>query len=352
MNHTFTNFIVGPSNRLAYQAAVAIANKPAASYNPLYIRAGDGLGKTHLLHAIGHHLSQHRPAWQITHLTPGSLSYSLHNALQSQHIEVLRNQYQKTDVLLVDDIQDIAGKRYTQQTLLHILDDLSNSGKQIAITSTTAPPDIIPLDLRLRSRLSCGVSVEIQPPDLETRLAILNQKAAAYHVSLSDSVASRIASDSQASLQELENNLARLVAYASLHDCSIDDELANNVMRQTHTTSQQQVSVIQQTVASHFGVKVSDIKTRQRDQAILIARQTAMYLCHELTSVSVSQIGQLFGSRSTATVQHACKKIDRLVNGNANLARIVQVLRDTLANTGVETADITFPQGQSSRGCE
>lgn len=345
MDHTFTNFIVGPSNRLAYQAAVAVANDPTASYNPLLIRAADGLGKTHLLHAIGHHLSQRRPAWQITHLTPGSLSHKLHNAIQNQHIEALRNQYRKTDVLLVDDIQDIAGKRYTQQTLLHILDDLSNSGKQIAITSTVAPQDIAPLDLRLRSRLSCGVIVEVQPPELETRLAILNRKAAAYHISLSDSVASRIASDSRTSLQELENNLARLAAYASLNDRPIDDELANNVMQQAHATTQQQVSIIQQTVASYFGVKVSDIKTRQRDHAILTARQIAMYLCQELTNVSLSQIGQLFGNRSTATVQYAYRKIDRLVNDDAGFMQIVWRLRETLANMGVETADISFPQG-------
>lgn len=351
MDHTFTNFIVGPSNRLAYQAAVAVANNPAASYNPLLIRAADGLGKTHLLHAIGHYLSHHRPAWQIAHLTPGSLSHKLHNAIQNRHVETLRNHYQKTDVLLVDDIQDIAGKRHTQQTLLHILDDLSNSAKQIVITSTIAPQDITPLDPRLRSRLSCGVVVEIHPPELETRLAILNQKAAAYHISLSDSVASRLASDSQTSLQELENNLARLVAYASLHDRRIDDELADNVMRQAHATSQQRVSIIQQTVASHFGVRVSDIKTRQRDRAILIPRQIAMYLCQELTNVSLSQIGQLFGNRSAATVHYACRKVDRLMDHNAGLTRAVQSLRETLAYMGVETADISFPQGQVSQAC-
>lgn len=345
MNHTFTNFIVGPSNRLAYQAAVTVANNPAAAYNPLFIRAGDGLGKTHLLHAIGHHLSQRRATWQVIYLTPGSFSHKLHHAIQNKHIETLRNRYLKTDILLVDDIQEIAGKRYTQQALLHILDDLSNSGRQIAIASAAAPQDITPLDLRLRSRLSCGLSVEIQPPELETRLAILNQKAATYHISLSSNVASRIASESQTNLRELENSLARLAAYASLHDSAIDDELANSIMRRTHATNQHRVSVVQQTVASHFGVKLSDMKTAQRNHAILIPRQIAMYLCQELTDVSLPQIGQLFGNRSTTTVQHACRKIDRLMNDNTDLARTVQVLRRTLADTGVEIADITFPQG-------
>lgn len=351
MNHTFANFIVGASNRLAYQAAVAVARNPAAVYNPLLIRAGDGLGKTHLLHAMGHHLNQHKATWQITYLTPGSLSHKLHNALQNGHIETLRSQYQKTDVLLVDDLQEIAGKRYTQQALLHILDDLSNGGKQIAMTSTTTPQDLAPLDLRLRSRLSCGVSVEIHPPEPETRLAILNQKAATYHISLSDSVASRIASDARTNLRELENNLARLAAYASLHDSSIDDELADDMMRRTRTTSQQRISAIQQTVASHFGVKVSDIKTTRRDHVVLVPRQIAMYLCQELTDVSLSRIGQLFGSRSTATIQHAYRKIDRLVGDNTEVARTVQVLRRALTDMDVETADISFPQGRSRQGC-
>lgn len=351
MNHTFANFIVGPSNRLAYQAAVAVARNPAAVYNPLLIRAGDGLGKTHLLHAIRHHLSQYKATWQTTCLTPGNLSHKLHHALQNGRIETLRSQYLKTDILLVDDLQEIAGKRYTQQALLHILDGLSNDGKQIAMTSTTTPQDIAPLDLRLRSRLSCGVIVEIQPPELETRLAILNQKAAAYGISVSDSVASRIASDSRTNLRDLENTLARLAAYASLHGSAIDDELANDMMRGARTTHQQQVSVIQQTVASHFGMKVSDIKTTRRDHAVLIPRQIAMYLCQELTDVSLLQIGQLFGGRSTATIQHAYRKIDRLVGDNVGFAQTVQVLRRTIADTDVETTDISFPQGEAQRGC-
>ena len=208
MNQTFANFIVGPSNRLAYQAAMTIASNPAAAYNPLLIRGADGLGKSHLLHAIGHHLNQQRGNWQIAYLTPDSLSYKLHNALQNGHIETLRGQYLKTDTLLMDDLQDIAGKNYTQQTLLHTLDALLNSGKQIVMASTTTPQDITPLDLRLTSRLSCGVVVEIQSPEADTRLAILRQKAAAYRISLSDSVANLILSDSRTNVRDLENTLA------------------------------------------------------------------------------------------------------------------------------------------------
>jgi chromosomal replication initiator protein len=344
MNHTFANFIVGPSNRLAYQAALAVANDPAAAYNPLLIRAGDSLGKSHLLHAIGHHLSESKPAWQTTYLTPDSLSHKLHNALQNGRIETLRSQYLKTDILLVDDIQDIAGKSYTQQTLLHTLDVLLNTGKQIVMASTITPQDITSLDLRLQSRLSCGVIVEIQPPELETRLAILRQKAAAYHISLPDSVASRIASNSQMNIRELENSLTRLATYASLHDSSIDDGLISDMLRQTHTTNQHQISVIQQTVASYFGVKVSEIKAKHRDHAVLIPRQIAMYLCQELTDVPLPEIGQLFGGRSTATVQHAYRRISDLLNSDAGLAGTVRVLRKTLVNTTVEITNISFPQ--------
>ena len=330
---------------------MAIASNPAAAYNPLLIRGGDGLGKSHLLHAIGHYLSQRRSNWQITCLTPDSLSYKLHNALQNGHIETLRDQYLKTDTLLVDDLQDIAGKTYTQQTLLHTLDHLLNSGKQIVMASTTMPQDITPLDLRLTSRLSCGVVVEVQSPEPETRLAILHQKAVAYRISLSDSVASLIISDPRTNVRDLENILARLVAYASLRDRSIDDELAAHVMRQTHTTSQHQVMVIQQAVASHFGVRVSEIKSKQRDHGILIPRQIAMYLCQELTNVPLPEIGRLFGSHAMATIQHAYKRIGRLMDEDADLARTVRTLRKALANTGVEITDISFPQGETDRVC-
>lgn len=351
MNHTFVNFIVGPSNRLAYQAALAVANDPAAAYNPLLIRAANGLGKTHLLHAIGHYLGKRKPAWQTTYLTPDSLSHKLHHAIQNGHIEALRDQYLKTDILLVDDIQEIAGKSYTQQALLHTLDNLLHAGKQIVVASTTTPHDITSLDLRLQSRLSCGVIVEIQPPELETRLSILRQKAAAYRISLPDNVASLIASDSRLNIQELENSLTRLATYASLHDNAIDDGLISDMLRQTRTTDQHQITVIQQTVASHFGVKVSDIKAKHRSHVVLIPRQIAMYLCQELTDVPLPEIGRLFGGRSTSTIQHAYRRVGTLMDSDVSLAGTVRVLSRTLAKAHVEIADISFPQAEANRVC-
>ena len=351
MNHTFFNFIVGPSNRLAHQAALAVANDPATAYNPLLIRAPDGLGKTHLLHAIGHRLKESKSAWQTTYLTPDSLSHKLHNAIQNGRIEALRNQYLKTNALFVDDLQDIAGKSHTQETLLHTLDDLLHTGKQVVLASTTTPQDITSLDLRLQSRLSCGVIVEIQPPEPETRLSILRQKAAAYRISLPDNVASRIASDPQMNIRELENSLARLATYASLHDSPIDDGLVSDMLRQTQTASQHKISVIQQAVASHFGVKVSEIKAKHRGHAVLIPRQIAMYLCQELTDVPLPEIGRLFGSRSASTIQHAYKRVGSLMGSNASLAGTVRVLSRTLADTRVEITDISFPQAGAERVC-
>ena len=351
MNHTFLNFIVGPSNRLAYQAALAVANDPATAYSPLLIRAANGLGKTHLLHALDHHLRESQPAWQTTYLTPDSLSHKLHNAIQNGRIEALRNRYLKTDVLFVDDLQDIAGKSYTQETLLHTLDDLLHTGKQVVVASTTMPQDIASLDLRLQSRLSCGVIVEIQPPEPETRLSILRQKAAAYRISLPDNVASLIASDSRMNIRELENSLTRLATYASLHDSPIDDGLISDVLQQTQTTSQHRISVIQQTVASHFSVKVSDIKAKHRGHTVLIPRQIAMYLCQELTDVPLPEIGRLFGNRSASTIQHAYKRVGRLMDSNAGLAGTIRVLSRTLVDTGVEIADISFPQAEGRRVC-
>ena len=351
MNHTFLNFIVGPSNRLAYEAALAVADDPAKAYNPLLIRAADGLGKTYLLHAVGHRLRESKSAWQTTYLTPDSLSRKLHNAIQNGRIEALRNQYLKTGVLFVDDLQDIAGKSHTQETLLHALDDLLHTGKQVVMASTTTPQDITSLDLRLQSRLSCGVIVEIQPPEPETRLSILRQKAAAYRISLPDNVASLIASDSRMNIRELENNLTRLATYASLHDSPIDDGLISDMLRQTQTTNQHKISVIQQTVASHFGVKISEIKAKHRGHAVLIPRQIAMYLSQELTDVPLPEIGRLFGSRSASTIQHAYKRVSSLMDSNAGLAGTVRGLSRTLGDTHVEIADISFPQGRAERVC-
>ena len=351
MNHTFADFIVGPSNRLAHQVALTIANDPDATYNPLLIRAASALGKTHLLHAIGEQARQNQAPGQITCLTPGGLSHALHNALKNGRIDTLRNQYLKTEILLVDDLQEIAGRNHTQNVLLHILDELMNSGRQVVMASTTLPLHIASLDQRLRSRLSGCAIVEIQPAEPETCKHILLSKAATHRLSLPESAAELIAAGTGTDLRELENRLARVAAYASLHDRPIDDALVHEVLLGTHPTQEREISVVQQTVANYFGVRISDIKTKRRTHAILIPRQIAMYLSYELTDASLQEIGQLFGGRSTSSVQHACRRIEQLTHGDDGIAGSVRSLRGMLARQPVGNSDIGFPQEGLKQVC-
>ena len=351
MNHTFANFIVGPSNRLAHQAALTIANNPDATYNPLLIRAASGLGKTHLLHAIEERVRQNQATCRITWLTPGGLSHALHNALTNGRIDTLRDQYLKTEILLMDDLQEIAGKSHTQKVLLHILDELMNSGRQVVLASTTLPRSITSIDQRLLSRLSCGAIVEIQPAEPETCKQILLRKAGTHRLALSESAAELIAAGAGKDLRELENRLARLAAYASLHDRPIDDALVREVLPDINPTEERKIPVIQQTVANYFGVRISDLKTKRRTHTILIPRQIAMYLAHELTDTSLQEIGRLFGSRNTSSVQHACRRIEQLTHGDVGVAGSVRSLRNMLANQLVDKSNIGFPQENLKQMC-
>lgn len=351
MNHTFSNFIVGPSNRLAHQAALTVADKPDATYNPLLIRAAPGLGKTHLLHAIGDRVRRNRPAHRITFLTPRNLGHTLHNALRSDQIATLRDEYLKTDILLMDDLQEIAGKSHTQKILLNVLDELMSGGRQVVAASTALPQNMTSLDPRLCSRLSGSTVVDMQPPEPETCLDILRHKAAAYHVALSDSAAELIARGMHGNVRGLENRLARLAAYASLHERPIDDALVHGVLLAGHATDERRISVIQQTVATYFGVRASEIKTKRRTHAILVPRQIAMHLSHELTSASLSEIGRLFGDHSATSVQHASRRVQQLTHRDAGVARSVRVLRGMLTNPPVDNSDIGFPQDGMKRLC-
>ena len=351
MNHTFSNFIVGPSNRLAHQAALMIANNPDATYNPLLIRAASGLGKTHLLLAISDHVRQSQATCQIIYLTAGNLSHALHNALRNGRIETFRDQYLKAEILLVDNLQEIAGRSQTQQMLLHILDELMSSGRQVVMASTTMPRNITSLDPRLCSRLSYSGVVEIQPPEPETCRHILRGKAAIHRIALSDSATELIATGSRTNVRELENRLARVAAYASLHDRPIDDALVHEILAGKNPTDERKISVIQQTVTNYFGVRISDIKTKRRTHTILMPRQIAIYLSHELTGASLSEIGRLFGGHSTSSVQHAHRRIAQLTHGDASVARSVRSLRDMLVNPRVDNSDIGFPQDDLKQVC-
>ena len=351
MKQTFANFIVGPSNRLAHQAAIRISDERDATYNPLLFQAASGLGKTHLLHAIRDRAKRNGATCHVVYLTPGSLGHALHNALQNNHFQILRDQYLKTDILLLDDLQEIAGKRHSQQMLLTILDELMGRAKQIVVAGTTRPQNISSLEPRLCSRLGGSAVFGIQPPEPETCRRILRHRAAAHHVALSDSAAELILAGMGASVRELENCLARLATYASLHGRPIDDALVHEVLLRNPPTDERRITAIQQTVANYFGVRISEIRTKRRTHAILVARQIAMHLSRELTSMSLSEIGRLFGGHSTTSVQHASRRIQQLSHRDAAVARAVRVLRDLLIHPRVDNSHFGFPQGNLKHVC-
>ena len=351
MKPTFSNFIVGPSNRLAHQAALMIADNPDATYNPLLIRAASGLGKTHLLRAISNRPRQNKVTRRIIHTTPGGLAHALHAALQNGRINALRDQYLDTEMLLVDDLQEIAGKSHTQKMLLNVLDELLGSDRQVVVASTTRPQDIPSLDPRLCSRLSGGAVVEVQPPEPETYRRILRHKAAARGVALSDRAAELVLAGMHGGIRELENRLARLAAYASLHGRPIDDALVHEALLGKLPTDERKISAIQQAVATHFGVRTSEIRTKRRTRAVLVPRQIAMHLSHELTSVPASEIGRLFGGHSTSVVLHAFRRIQQLTQRDAGVARSVRLLRDMLIHSGVDNSHIGFPQDDLKQAC-
>jgi chromosomal replication initiator protein len=332
MNYTFTNFVVGSSNQFAHAAALAVANLPAEAYNPLVIYGGTGLGKTHLLQAIGQHIHQRHPGWQVVYLPAEDFMRELLRALHQERMEAFQEYYRQADVLLVDDVQFIAGRERTQEVFLHTFDALYAARKQIVLSSDKPPQDIAPLATRLRSRLTAGLIADVQPPDLETRLAILDRKATEHGIILPQNVAMLIASCIRANVRELEHSLTRIAAYASLQAQSIDVALAEIVLQQALVERQQAVTTprIQQAVAEHFGLKTSELRSKRRQQAIVFPRQVAMFLCRELTDASLPEIGRHFGGRDHTTVLHSCTKIARMEEVDESVARLLWQLRRAL----------------------
>lgn len=332
MDYTFTNFVVGSSNQFAHAAALAVANLPAEAYNPLIIYGGTGVGKTHLLQAIGHHMRQRHPGWQVVYLPAEHFMRELLQALYHERTEAFQAYYRQADVLLVDDLQFIAGRERTQEAFLHTFDALYTARKQIVLSSNKPPQEMTPLAVRLRSRLSAGLMADMQPPDLETRLAILDKKATEHGIALPHNVAMLIASCIRANVRELEHSLTRIATYASLQAQSIDGALAETVLQQALAELQQAVTAprIQQAVAEHFGLKVSELRSKKRQRDIVFPRQVAMFLCRELTDASLPEIGRHFGGRDHTTVLYACTQIARREEIDESVARLLWQLRRTL----------------------
>ena len=309
--YTFGTFVVGSSNQFAHAAAVAVGEAPSRSYNPLYLYGGVGLGKTHLMHAIGHYILGQIPDLKLTYISSERFMNEMINAVRYGRTLDFRERYRQLDVLMVDDVQFLSGKEGTQTEFFHTFNSLYDAQKQIVISSDCPPHEIREIEERLRSRFEWGLIADIQPPDLETKVAILKKKAEAEAVPLPDDVALYIARGIKSNVRELEGSLIRLIAYASLTGNPVSLPLAQEVLRNILHRDDQRVSIdsVQKFVANHYGLKPADIKSRNSSKAVAHPRQVAMFLCRTLTDASLPQIGKHFG-RDHSTVLHSIRKVE------------------------------------------
>ena len=312
--YTFDTFVIGNSNRFAHAACVAVAESPARAYNPLFLYGGVGLGKTHLMHAIGHSIMKEQNDAKVVYVSSEKFTNELINSIKSDKNEEFRNKYRNVDILLIDDIQFIAGKEGTQEEFFHTFNALHEANKQIIISSDRPPKEIPTLEDRLRSRFEMGLIADIQPPDFETRIAILKTKAQIENIDIPNEVMNYIATYIKSNIRELEGALTRVVAYSSLINKDISYDLAVEALKDIVTTSEsQEISVnrIKEKVSTAFGIKMDDFNSKKRTRTIAYPRQIAMYLSRELTDLSLPKIGNEFGGRDHTTVIHAHDKISK-----------------------------------------
>lgn len=317
--YTFDTFVIGNSNRFAHAACVAVAEAPARAYNPLFLYGGVGLGKTHLMHAIGHHIMDQKKDPKVVYVSSEKFTNELINSIKDDRNEEFRNKYRNVDVLLIDDIQFIAGKERTQEEFFHTFNSLHEANKQIIISSDRPPKEIPTLEDRLRSRFEMGLITDIQAPDFETRMAILRKKAQMEDLDVPNEVTVYIAKNIKSNIRELEGALTRVVAYSSLTNRTISFELASEALKDIIITSKHEeitVNRIKEKVSSVFGVKMEDFNSKKRTRSISYPRQIAMYLSRELTDLSLPKIGEEFGGRDHTTVIHAHDKITKDIETN------------------------------------
>ena len=326
--YSFSTFIVGSSNQFAHAACRAVAEAPSRSYNPLYIYGGVGLGKTHLMHAIGQYLLEHNPGLKLTYISSERFMNEMINAVRYDRILDFRERYRNLDILLVDDVQFLAGKEGTQTEFFHTFNSLYDLQKQIVITSDCPPHEIPSLEERLRSRFEWGLIADIQPPDLETKVAILKKKADTEAIPLPDNVAIYIAGRIKSNIRELEGSLIRLIAYASLTGREISLALAQDVLKNVlaHDDRAVTIEVIQKAVADYYRLKPSDLKSRNSSKSISEPRQIAMYICKSLTTASLPEIGRRFGGKHHSTVIHSIRKIEGLRKRDSDFNTLINSL--------------------------
>ena len=326
--YSFDTFIVGASNQFAHAACRAVAEAPSRSYNPLFIYGGVGLGKTHLMHAIGHYVATHLKPLKLTYISSERFMNEMVNAIRYDRILDFRERYRSVDVLLVDDVQFLAGKEGTQTEFFHTFNALYDSQKQIVISSDCPPHEIPQLEERLRSRFEWGLIADIQSPDLETKTAILQRKAETEGVRLPDNVAIYIAGKIKSNIRELEGSLIRLIAYASLTRSEINLALAQDVLRNVLQNDDRAVTieVIQKAVADHYSMKVAELKSKSNSKSVAMPRQIAMYLCKTLTAASLPEIGKSFGGKHHSTVIHSIRKIEDLRQKDGDFNTVINTL--------------------------
>ncbi len=326
--YRFESFVVGGSNQFCHAAALAVAESPSHSYNPLFLYGGVGLGKTHLMHAIGHKIIADNPALRVMYLTAEQFVNDLINSIRYDRMPAFRDLYRTIDVLLIDDIQFIANKERTQEEFFHTFNTLYTSQKQIILSSDSSPRRIPTLEERLRSRFEWGLIADIQPPELETKVAILRRKAEVEAIDLPDDVALFIAQHVKTNIRELEGLLNRVVAFASLTGRRISLDLTKDTLRDILPANRVTASDIVKFVSRHYGLKVSEIKSRNNSKHIAFPRQVAMYLCKQLTNLSYPDIGKQFNDKHHSTVMHSVKKISQLRTQEAEIDRTIQSFVD------------------------
>jgi chromosomal replication initiator protein len=329
---TFESFVVGACNQFAHAAARSVATQPARSYNPLFLYGGVGMGKTHLMHAIGRELMDRFSSMRVIYTSSERFMNEMIACIRTERMEQFRMRFREADVLLVDDIQLLGNKERTQEELFHTFNELHDHQKQIVISSDSPPKEIPGLQERLRSRFEWGLMADIQPPDLETKMAILDKKAEAERITLPDDVRSFMASKTKSNVRELEGALIKLIAYSSLTGTSINLQMAQQVLKHLVHVQDRRITIdsIQKAVAERFQIKQLQLKEKSNTKKVVYPRQVAMYLVKELTSASLPEIGRAFGGKHHTTVLHSINKIEQTRQVDPDLNRLLHSLMDSL----------------------
>ena len=333
-NYTFKTFVSGPSNQFAHAAALAVSNNPATTYNPLFIYGGVGLGKTHIIHAIGNEVLKKNNNIKVCYYSSEKFTNELINSLRHAKMDEFRNKFRSIDILLIDDIQFIAGKKSTQEEFFHTFNALYESHKQIVVTSDKFPKEIPDLEERLRSRFEWGLIADIQSPDTETKQAILKMKADQNKIDLPEDVAYFLASSITSNVRELEGYLIRVGAYASLTSTPINLNMAKTILKDIIVENSKEITIekIQKTVAEHFQIKSIELKSSKRLKNLVLPRQIAMYICRKLTDLSYPEIGTKFGGKDHSTIIHAIKKIDKKMEEDLHTRMTVEKLMEKMGS--------------------